>query len=201
MARNGSSASPTSGTRPITVVDIPHAAPELPQLGTVEVARELPGAIEGIGDRLRADVRVAVEIPTDPAAEAQRLAGALQPLDERALELRNRVPEALLEEPQPLPDLVDDPRPLGADLVRLPEERDLLGEAVLQALPLRERCGLVVEPRQERGDPAVRLEDGAARRLGRVRGEDELDPEPRAGGVELRLLDPAAIELRERVGK
>ena len=154
---------------------------EIPQLGTVEIARELPRTIEGIGDRLRSDVRVAVEVPADPAAEAQRLAGPLQPLDESALELRDRIPEALLEEPEPLPDLVDDPRALGADLVRLPEQRDLLGEAVLQAPPLRERCGLVVESRQERGNPAVRLEHGPARCLRRMRGEDELDPEPCSG--------------------
>ncbi len=197
--------------RLVGVADLGHAADhrgrhpprraEIPQLGPVEVARELPGAIESIGDRLRADVRVAVEVAADPAAEAQRLAGALQPPDECALELGDRVPEALLEEPEPLPDLVDDPRPLGADLVGLPEQRDLLGEAVLEPSPLRERRGLVVEAGEERCDAAVRLENGAARGLCRMRGEDELDSEPLACCLHLCLVDAAAVELRERIGE
>ena len=45
------------------------------------------------------------------------------------------------------------------------------------------------------------LEHRAARRLGRMRGEDELDPEPRAGRLDLGLVDPAAVELRERIGE
>ena len=51
---------------------------ELAELVPVEVACELPGALERVGDRLGADVRVAVEVTADPAAEAQRLAGALR---------------------------------------------------------------------------------------------------------------------------
>ena len=45
------------------------------------------------------------------------------------------------------------------------------------------------------------FEDRAARCLGRMRGEDELDPEPLARGLDLGLVDPAAVELRERVGE
>ena len=141
--------------RLVGVADLGHAAdhgrrhpprrPELAQLRAVEVTRELAGTLERVRDRLRPDVRVAVEVAADPGAEAQRLARAREPLDERALELGDRVPEALLEEPQPLPDLVDDPRPLGADLVRLPEQRDLLGERILEPPPLGERRALVVE--------------------------------------------------------
>ncbi len=199
--RNGSSASPTSGTRPITVVDIPHAAPSSRSSRPVEVTRELTGALERVRDGLRPDVRIAVEVAADPGAEAQRLAGAREPLDQGALELGDRVPEALLEEPQPLADLVDDPRPLGADLVGLPEQRDLLGEGVLEPPPLGERRALVVEAGEERGDPPVRLEDRAARRLGRMGGEDELDPEPLSCRLDLGLVDPAPVELRERIGK
>ena len=179
----------------------PPRRPELAQLGPVQVTCELAGALERVRDRLRPDVRVAVEVASDPGAEAQRLPRAREPLDEGALELGDRIPEALLEEPQPLPDLVDDPRPLGADLVRLPEQRDLLGEPVLEPLPLREGRALVVEAGQERGDPPVGLEDGAARCLGRVGREDELDPEPRACRLDLGLVDPAPVELRERIGE
>ena len=73
--------------------------------------------------------------------------------------------------------------------------------AVLEPPPLGERRALVVEAGQERGDPPVRLEDGAARCLGRVGGEDELDPEPRSCRLDLGLVDPAPVELRERIGE
>ena len=152
--------------RLVGVADLGHAAdhrrrhpprrPELAELGAVQVARELAGTLERVGDRLRPDVRVAVEVAADPGAEAQRLARAREPPDEGALELGDRIPEALLEEPQPLPDLVDDPRPLGADLVGLPEQRDLLGEPVLEPLPLRERACR----RRRGGSGARRSADG-----------------------------------------
>src|SRR6185369_8223703 len=111
----------------------------------VQVTRELARTLECVRDRLRPDIRVAVEVAPDPGAEAQRLARPREPAHQGALELRNRIPEALLEEPQPLPDLVHDPRPLGADLVRLPEQRDLLRKRVLEPLALREGRALVVE--------------------------------------------------------
>ena len=47
----------------------------------------------------------------------------------------------------------------------------------------------------------MRLEHGAARRLGRMGGEDELDPEPRAGRLQRRLVDAGAVELGERIGQ
>ena len=47
----------------------------------------------------------------------------------------------------------------------------------------------------------MRLEHGAARRLGRVGGEDELDPQACAGCLQRALLDAAAVEQRERLGE
>ena len=55
------------------------------------------------------------------------------------------VPQALLEEPQPLADLVDDPRSRRAHLVGLPEDRDLLGQRLLDPGTLPGRESRVVE--------------------------------------------------------
>ena len=78
-----------------------------------------------------------------------------------------RVDQALFEEPVAVANLVHDLRPARPHLVRLPEHRDLPRERVLDVLAL-------VEPGEERGDAEVRRENGAARRLGRMRREDEL---------------------------
>ena len=63
------------------------------------------------------------------------------------------VEQALLEEPEPVPDLVADAWPLAAHLVGLPEDRDLLGESRLELGPFRLRQIGVVEAGQEPGDP------------------------------------------------
>ncbi len=97
------------------------------QLGAVQLPRKLPRSFERVLDRLGADVRVPVQVTTDPAAEPQRPARAVEPGPQRALEVGYSIPEGLLEEPEALADLIDDARALGADLVGLPEQRDLLG--------------------------------------------------------------------------
>ena len=48
---------------------------ECPQLTAVQLACELPGALESILDRLGPDVGIAVEVSADPGSEPQRLAG------------------------------------------------------------------------------------------------------------------------------
>ena len=45
------------------------------------------------------------------------------------------------------------------------------------------------------------LENGAARGLRRVRCQNELDAEPGARCLELRFVDPAAVELGKRLGE
>ena len=169
------------------------------QLVAVEVTGELPRPLESVLDRLGTDVRVAVEVAADPAPEAERPTRSLEPIAKGPLEVGDRVPEGLLEEPEALADLVDDARPLGADLVRLPEQGDLLRERIFDALPLRGGRAVVVEPREVRRYSTVGLEDGAAGRLGRVRREDELDPQARACLLQRAVLDPAVVELCERL--
>ena len=135
-ARNGSSASPALRHRADHRRRHPPRRAELAQLGSIEIAREPAGTLERVLDRLGPDVRIAVEVAADPGAEPQRLAGAREPLAECPLEIGDRVPEALLEEPEALPDLVHDAGSLRADLVRLPEQRDLLRQLSSTPLPL-----------------------------------------------------------------
>ena len=86
-----------------------------------------------------------------------------------------RVEQALLEEPEPVADLVDDARAAAAHLVGLPEDRDLLGERVLDLASLARAQHRVVEPVEQLGDSDVGDQERAPRRLGRVRREDELE--------------------------
>ena len=79
----------------------------------------------------------------------------------------------MLEEPQPVADLVGDPQAVVPDLVRLPEQRHLLGEALLDLGPLVGSQARIVEADELVGDPDVREQDGSPGRLGGVRGEHE----------------------------
>jgi hypothetical protein len=114
-------------------------------------------------------------------------------------EIRRGVPEALLEEPEPLADLVDDARALRADLVGLPEQRDLLPEAALEPQTLARREARVVERRHELGERAVLLEDRPRQRLRRMRRQDELDRDARRCRAQLLFSDSLLVEPEERL--
>ena len=109
-------------------------------------------------------------------------------------QLLGRVEQAVLEEPEAVADLVEDARALRPHLVGLPEDGDLLGGAVGDLLAL-------VERRQERAQPRLRLEDGAARRLGRVGGEDELERDVLGGRSQRLVADPALPQPPEGLGE
>jgi hypothetical protein len=98
-------------------------------------------------------------------------------------------------------DLVDDARPLRAHLVGLPERRHLLGDRRFHALTRGPGQGRVVEPVEQAVEAKLGGENGAARRLGRVRGEDELQGQLPCGGGEPPLCHPGALEPRERLGQ
>ena len=167
-----------------------------------QVARLLPvagesegaAARERLADRVRARRRVAVHVAADPAAEGERERRAGERLPVRLQQLLGRVQEAVLEEPEAVADLVEDARALRPHLVGLPEDRDLLGRAVGDLLAL-------VERRQERAQPRLRLEDGATRRLGRVRSEDQLERDVLGGRRQRLVADPALLQPPERVGE
>ena len=79
------------------------------------------------------------------------------------------VRQVVLEEPEPVPDLVGEARPPVPNLVGLPEDRDLLAELALDARFLLRR-GDGIERCEQRGHAHMREEVRAPRRLGRVRG-------------------------------
>ena len=83
-------------------------------------------AFDRLAHRLRAGVRIPVQVASDPGPEPER--GARQPAPPDGQEVTCGVPEAVLDEPERLPDLVHDAWPVGANLVGLPEDRDLLCE-------------------------------------------------------------------------
>ena len=170
---------------------------ELAHLAPVQRQRQRVGPLGRLLDGVRPDRGVAVEVRADPGAEAKR--AARQPHAPRGEKARRRLPQAPLHEPEALADLVDHARPARADLVRLPEDRDLLGERVLDLGPARRRQLRVVERPQEPGDPLVRGENRPPRRLGRVRGQDELDRDAGGGSPHLVLGDPRVAEPRERL--
>ena len=75
----------------------------------------------------------------------------------------------------PVPDLVDDPRPLPAHLVGLPEDRDLLRQLRLQLGAFAGGQLPLVVAGEQLGDPDVGAEQRAAGCLGRMGREHELE--------------------------
>ena len=172
----------------------PHVAPQ-------EVAGERPRALERVDDRVRAGVRVSVHVAADPGAEPKRRRRSRDRLAQLAHEPRQRLPQARLDEPQPVADLVDDARPPRAHLVRLPEDRHLLRDLLANAPLGRVRQLRIVEPAQRRREALVRLEDRAAARLGRMRGEHRPHLEPRCRREELVVADTRVAQSCDRIGE
>ena len=131
---------------------------------------------------LRGDVRVAVPVAADPAAQHQR-AGAVgqrqphprQLLVEHRQHLGHGVVPELLEVVGRRAGLVEHRRPLRTDLVGLPDEVDEPAQPGLLDL-----VGQVLG--EDVGDPAELAEHRLALRLGRVRGEHRLELEAGEGG-------------------
>ena len=162
----------------------PPRRPEVPQLRSVEVPRELAGALERVRDRLGADVRVAVEVAPDPAAERSASpAPSSRPTSARS---SSGIAFQKLCSKNHSPCRISSTTRGRLERISSVCQSSVISSArpVLDPPALRGRRALVIEAGEERGDPAVRLEHGAARRLGRMGGEDELDPEPRAGRLE-----------------
>ncbi len=174
---------------------------ELAHLLPQQVARQRPRALERIGDRLRAGVRVAVHVAADPRAEPEWGRGARNRVLQLANEPRQRLPQAPLDEPEAVANLVDDARPARAHLVRLPEHRHLLADAIADATLRGGRQLRIVQPAQRRCEPLMRLEDRAARRLGRVRGQHRPYLEPCGRLEQFLVADTGVAQARDRVGE
>ena len=162
-----------------------------------QVAHERGPPLDRLAHRRRPDVRVPVAVAADPAAEPERRAG--QPAAPGGEQIARRVPQRVLDEPQPLPDLVDDAGPVGAHLVRLPEDRHLLREPRDQALALDRGEPRIVELVEQSLEAPVLLQDRPRQRLGGVRRQHELDGDVRRGARDRVLADPRGGEQAERL--
>ena len=109
-------------------------------------------------------------------------------------QLLRRLEKRLLEEPEAVADLVDHPRPLRAHLVRLPEDGDLLGGALLDTLAR-------VELGEQRSEAGLGAKDRAPGGLGRMRGEDELERHVRGRGREGLVVDAGRAQPADGVGQ
>ena len=141
---------------------------------------------EDVEGRLRGDVRIAVPVAADPRAERERT-GVERQLDpdprqllaERLQRVRDGVAVQRVEVVHGAAGLVDHVGTREAELVGLPQQVDQLAEPAADAAPgdrvavAARAVPLVEEPRDL---PHLR-EHGAARGLGRVRGEDRPQPE------------------------
>ena len=163
-----------------------------------------------LADRLghaRGHRGVAVAIAANPRPEAQRRRVQRQPapgvLDERrvehAQEARQRVPERLLEDDQPGPRLVDGRGPLAPHLARLPRRGNLDAQRVEQIARLGQREIGPVAQREQVRDAPVLLHQRAARDLGRMRREHQLDLQPDDHGVQRVGGDAGAAQASERL--
>ena len=168
-------------------------------------------------------VRVAVPVAADPRAERERArvdgeldADARELVVERLERVRHRVVMQRVEVVDGVAGLVDRLGAHDAQLVRLPEQVDelleaapdpALGDRVDRQAVGPERALPLVE---QRGDPADLRQHAAARRLGRVGGEDRAQVQVAQVGGDLaggvpggldpvdRLLQPAS---RARAGR
>jgi hypothetical protein len=105
----------------------------------------------------------------------------------------------VVEEPEGVADLVRDARACVANLVGLPEDRDLLGEAVLQLGLLGRGQSWIVQQHEQLADAHVREQDRPARRLSRMGGQHQLERHVREAFAQRSLVD--VRQPGERVGE
>ena len=170
---------------------------ELADVGLIPGERRLAGALERREDRLEADLGVAVQVAADPASEGEGRRGAGREAPVLAQEALAGVEQALLEEPEAVPDLVAHAGTVVPDLVRLPEDRDLPRELLLELGPLGAGQLRVVVAGEDLRDPHVRPQERPPGRLGGMRGEDELQRD--AGEPVSQLVPGNRREALERL--
>lgn len=173
--------------------------------GVGQRAAQFVDVLQGVGDAvlvleeqdvpgdLRGDVGVAVAVAADPGTEGER-AGAGGQLGAGPLQLGGEVFEdvadgaaaQLVEVVDGVAGLVGGLRAGDAQLVGLPDEVDVLGEAEVGA------AALGVRAVQQLGDLAELGEDGAPGGLGGVRGEDGAHSE--VAGGRLQVLGVGVLE-------
>ena len=170
----------------------PERRRQLAHLGAVADESESPGAVERLLDGVGPGMGIPVHVAADPGAEPDGKRGARDRAAVGGDELLGCVEKALLEKPQSVADLVDHARTLGTHLVGLPEDGDLLRCPLHHAL-----AG--VELGQEIAESRLRVQDGAARGLGRVCGEHELERDMPRHLAERSVVDPGLAQATKRI--
>ena len=135
---------------------------------------------------LRRDQRVAVAVPADPASEAQRPrvrrqldADPLHLLVQLVEQVRGDLAQHLVQVVDRRPRLVGGARALHAQLVGLPDQVDRLDQPPLDAGQIHLRLPRVGPFVEELADALQLGQHRAARRLGRMGGEDRPHVEAR----------------------
>ena len=158
--------------------------------------RGLPGHLGG-------DERVAVPVRADPAAEPEerRARRALLPrLVQRPVHPRRHLEQRLVERGHHGAHLVDGRHGPGAQRRGAPQQVDLLAQPAPDVRLLGRAVPGIVQVGEQVGDPAQRGGHRPAARLGGVRGEYRVHPEPAEQVIELvRALVPA--QLADRGGQ
>ena len=162
----------------------------------------------GVERDLGGDVGVPVHVGADPRPEAEEGRNAqpwavrrLERALERRVDARHEGIEDLFEVEENVLHFVADARFFLADLVGLPERRDLFAERARIVFGFGGERARPLEALEELRDPAVLVEDGAPLRLGRVSREDELDARAREQGLRpfaRQVLLQCRDELRQR---
>ena len=190
--------SPTAASAPTSRADMPQAALERPNLGgrvageggpLERLERRSPGPTFGLPSR-------------SPPIHVPKRSGALGQPRPRASSSRAGVPDALLDEPESLPDLVGDAR--RRDRTSSVCQRIVTSSASALSTPLAlgGRQERVVEASSRRRDAGA-FEHRPRRRLGRMRREDELHASS-AGALRPRSVDTrrsSAERLGERLAR
>ncbi len=166
----------------------------------VEVAAddESPRPIDGLGEGVGAGVGVAVLVAADPRPEANRQRRVRHPPPVVAHQRGRDVEEALLEEPQPVANLVDDARSLGACLVGLPERRDEFRQRVLDVATAGVRQLRVVELMQQGADAELGGEHGATRGFRGMGRQHEFERHVPRRVLQGLVADAGVSQLAER---
>ncbi len=181
-----------------------HGAGEVAHFVAVAGRGERAGVVERGVDRVGTSIGVAVLVAADPGAERERRDLGIDAGDEPAqlgLDAGRVVEQHALEEPETVADLVDHARAALADLVRLPERRDLLEQSTLDAGATGGRQVVLVEAAQQLPHAHLRGERTATGRLGRVGGQHELDADLLGERAQPKIVDAHSSELGDGVGQ
>ncbi len=165
--------------------------------------------VQRLAGDVRGHQRMTIAIAAHPGAQSKPRK-ALRCLEPRGVEtqMRPRLTQTAIENRQHVREhvvqVVHDVAPLGGhirlvheDLAGPPQQRQQRLDIFAYGLLLVGRPDLILTLHQQQVEAPVMLEDNRAFRLGRVRGQHELDAHARQGRRDLVLGKPAICDLLE----